>query len=204
MSLREKSKKKKENRILNSAMKLFEKKGFNETKMEEIAHKAEVGVGTLYSYYNSKGQLLFSILKRKAEPIISEVEKLIEQPENTLIDSVIKLINLYNKIFISFDKEIIREFFAHVFTDKRLRAEGLNFDQQFIDQALQILKVYSESGLIKINGDLANLSLVLYNLYFSNYLIYVLVDEMEFSEFEQLMRDQLTLVLQSFIEEGKN
>jgi AcrR family transcriptional regulator len=48
--------------ILKSARELFIKKGFHETTLEEIAHDAEFGKGTIYNYFSSKDELFFGII----------------------------------------------------------------------------------------------------------------------------------------------
>jgi TetR/AcrR family fatty acid metabolism transcriptional regulator len=53
--------------ILESAEKVFAKKGFDRTKMTEIARMAGVGDGTVYEYFENKEVLLFSIPKRHFE-----------------------------------------------------------------------------------------------------------------------------------------
>lgn len=46
------------NRVLNSASSLFIVPGFSETKMQDIAKGANLAVGTLYSMFKSKDDLL--------------------------------------------------------------------------------------------------------------------------------------------------
>lgn len=48
-------------RIKAAARELFLKKGFDDTTMREIARRAEVGLGTLFSYAADKRDLLFLI-----------------------------------------------------------------------------------------------------------------------------------------------
>lgn len=55
------------NRIFDSAEVLFSEKDFYDVKIEEIAKKAEVGKGTIYTYFKSKEELLFKCLVRNIE-----------------------------------------------------------------------------------------------------------------------------------------
>ena len=55
------------NRIFDSAENLFSKKDFHEVKMEEIAKCANVGKGTIYTYFKSKEDLLFKCLMHNLE-----------------------------------------------------------------------------------------------------------------------------------------
>ena len=55
------------NRIFDSAENLFSEKDFHDVKMEEIAKKAGVGKGTIYTYFKSKEDLLFQCLTHNVE-----------------------------------------------------------------------------------------------------------------------------------------
>lgn len=55
------------NRIFDSAENLFSEKDFHEVKMEEIAKNANVGKGTIYTYFKSKEDLLFKCLMHNLE-----------------------------------------------------------------------------------------------------------------------------------------
>jgi len=64
-------------KIYQSAIKEFYKKGFLKAKMQDIAKKAGVSVGLTYSYYNNKEDLFAAIV----EPIYKEIIQLIENEE---------------------------------------------------------------------------------------------------------------------------
>ena len=52
----------KKNRIMDAAMTLVAKKGIHNTNSKEIAAKAGVAIGTFYSYFPNKNQLLVELL----------------------------------------------------------------------------------------------------------------------------------------------
>lgn len=62
-------------RINNVAKELFIKKGYLETKMSEIAHEANLSVGTLYKYYKSKKELFNYLGIPEKESFRPEFEK---------------------------------------------------------------------------------------------------------------------------------
>lgn len=53
----------KKTRILKSAVKVFARKGFHETKVAEIARAAGVADGTIYLYFKNKDDLLISLFE---------------------------------------------------------------------------------------------------------------------------------------------
>ena len=83
----DRKKDKKREAILNSALMLFSEKGFQKTKVSEIARSASVADGTVYLYYKNKDVLFMAVfnnlifsklidLKAMIEPIEDELERL--------------------------------------------------------------------------------------------------------------------------------
>ena len=90
----ESKKKSKQNKLLDEALKLFTKKGINDTSVQDIADNAKVAKGTFYLYFHDKYELR-DIL------IIKETEKLFNSAMNELgktditdfVESVIFVVN---------------------------------------------------------------------------------------------------------------
>ncbi|WP_263410605.1 TetR/AcrR family transcriptional regulator [Terriglobus tenax] len=53
--------------ILDAALKLFGKKGFAETRMDDVAEKAKVAKGTLYLYFSSKEEIYEAAISQAAQ-----------------------------------------------------------------------------------------------------------------------------------------
>ena len=67
---RERQKQDRERRILAAARRLFDRKGYDATSMENVAARAGLAVGTLYNYFPSKEELLFAISRADTEPLL--------------------------------------------------------------------------------------------------------------------------------------
>ncbi len=57
--------------ILNAAMKVFNRKGLADARMEDIAKEAELSVGGVYWYYKSKDEVVFAILDQVIDEDVS-------------------------------------------------------------------------------------------------------------------------------------
>jgi len=71
-------------RILAAARKLFLKNGFEETDMKAIAKEAEIAVGTIYNYYESKAALYERIISdnwEKTKEQLQIISQTIDQPD---------------------------------------------------------------------------------------------------------------------------
>ncbi|HWO77063.1 MAG TPA: TetR/AcrR family transcriptional regulator [Bacillus sp. (in: firmicutes)] len=71
--------KEKEKRIVEEAMKLFAKKGFSSTSVQEIADEAGISKGAFYLYFKSKEELMISIFKYYYERINRKVRAIEEE-----------------------------------------------------------------------------------------------------------------------------
>jgi len=65
--------KEKEQKIVDTALKLFVERGFHGTSTAEIAKNAGVATGTLFHYFKTKGELIDRIYTYCKESILEEV-----------------------------------------------------------------------------------------------------------------------------------
>jgi len=68
--------------ILEAALRLFSNKGFHNVSMQDIANESELGVGTLYNFFNSKEQLFIELMKAGIERIGQLVIPILESKQD--------------------------------------------------------------------------------------------------------------------------
>lgn len=66
--------------ILQAAEKLFAKKGFYPTTIDEIAKEAKSAKGTIYLYFNNKEDLFFSVIETKLDLLLNKIQEAVENP----------------------------------------------------------------------------------------------------------------------------
>lgn len=64
----------KERAILDAARSIFVEHGFDGARMSEIARSAGIGEGTIYSYYDSKAELMLAVLQQFWDGLTLEAE----------------------------------------------------------------------------------------------------------------------------------
>lgn len=62
---RERKKEKTRSELIDSAVGLFRKKGFNETSIDDILSQADISKGTLYNYFRDKESILAAYFQQK-------------------------------------------------------------------------------------------------------------------------------------------
>lgn len=107
--------KKKDNKlqIIQSAIKMFEKKGVEKTTIRDIMNNTDFGLGTFYSYFKDKEDLKEQIVLSKVVDLVLEAEKKCTQEDHV-------------ERFISFTDFIIDYYIAHPF-EFELVASNLNW-----------------------------------------------------------------------------
>jgi len=68
----------KQDLIRQAAVRLFSRKGFYNTRAEEIAREAGIAVGTIYNYFASKEEILLSIFKTEFEDRLLRFQQLLK------------------------------------------------------------------------------------------------------------------------------
>lgn len=68
--------------IIDAAEEVIRSKGFNNSTMDEIAEKAELGKGTLYLYFNSKTSIYLAICERGSRLLNQKMAKVITMDLN--------------------------------------------------------------------------------------------------------------------------
>ena len=64
--------------ILNSAIKVFSKKGFEAARMEDIAKATKLSVGGVYWYYKSKEEIIIAIMEQLIDKDVKDLRALLE------------------------------------------------------------------------------------------------------------------------------
>ena len=200
--LREKQKKEKEYRIIKASLELFTSKGFNETTMEEIAEKAEVGVGTLYNYVKSKGDLLLLILTDTTDDLYIEAEKIIENPSSDVVEALVDLLKIYMQgLFLSMPQNLFKDILAVIFSqqyDKSNFGKLMKLDYKLMNQVKNLLNVYIEKGLIDSNVNTEILSFNIYSVVLMQFMGALMQEPIPLEMLSEVMRSQITLLYNGF------
>lgn len=92
-------------RIEAAALDLFTKQGFHSTRMREIAEKAEVSSGSIYTYYPSKEALFESLVKNYRSCMRGFRERVLRALEDPFSKSDLRLLALAVRSMVYHDAE---------------------------------------------------------------------------------------------------
>jgi len=78
--------------ILEAALKLFQRFGYQKTTVEEIAREAQIGKGTVYLHFTSKEEILLTLIKNHHQAMIEEWIKIVHKnwPPEKKVSTMLK------------------------------------------------------------------------------------------------------------------
>lgn len=137
------------NRILEAAEKVFSEKGYYDAKVYQIAEIADVSVGTIYRFYDSKKELYVAVIRTKLERLEREVFSAIKEkrPEEAIEAYINTLLNFFwneKRFFELFMREVGRLVVPN--------EECLNLSDwydRYISRLSEVVKKGIEEGVFK-------------------------------------------------------
>lgn len=162
--LREKKKERNRAAILNAALKLFTRKGYENTSIDELARAAGLGKGTIYTYFQSKSEIFLAFCEEQLEGVYRKLE---EKPvgESSLLDQLLMLF-MEEFRFISRNKEFGRIFMRETVFPKELTVERSGeLDNKYIELMVPMFKQAQKRSELRTDLELILVTGHFYALY---------------------------------------
>lgn len=163
-SLREEKKRRTKKAIIEAAVRLFDKKGFEKTSIEELAREAGIGKGTIYTYFQTKAEIFYAFCEEQLEFIHGELASKAD-PEAPVIEQLMTVF-MGEFLHVTQNREFGRFFMQQVLfpeeSDKR------NFDEvdnKWLELLFSINTKAQEKGELRRDIDLLYLAGHFYALY---------------------------------------
>ena len=93
----------KENRLLDTAFKLFTEKGIKNTSIQEIVDNADVGKGTFYLYFKDKYEIRDILIEKKSQKLFYDA--LIDLRKTNITDLTEQVIFIVNHVIEELKKK---------------------------------------------------------------------------------------------------
>lgn len=164
--LREKQKAHRHESILRAAAELFREHGYEAVKMEAIAAAAEVSTGTIYNYYQNKGDLLVAIVSMEVNEVLAAGERVIADPPSSAERAVAELNATYiEHSLVYLSKEMWRQAMA-TSTEQPDSPSGTvysDLDMALADQTCRLVKTLKAKGLVRADVDATAVGELIFN-----------------------------------------
>lgn len=153
----------KKRNIVEAAIKVFAKNGYEKTTMEEVAEKAKIAKGTVFYYFKSKEQLFFIIIREGFSLLATQLESGVEKIHRSE-EKIEKLIAIQFEFFIYYSN------FCRILLSELWRIESYwkkdleNLQKDYSSIVINIIEESKKDGLIKKEIDTKALSISLFGL----------------------------------------
>ncbi len=133
--------------ILEAAIQAFTEKGFGDATMDDIVARAGLSKGTLYWYFESKDELINSIVGYIFERELAHAQQVVQGEER----SREKLLVTLEMVTASFEQmqpimPILMEYWAMMMRDERIRNTIGGYYQEFYEFLRPIIRQGVERG----------------------------------------------------------
>jgi AcrR family transcriptional regulator len=110
LSLRKSQREATRQRVLDAARELFETDGYDETTVRAIARRAKVSVGSVFTGFASKAEILSQVMQERLEGLHAELDRVAPLLRGSTADRLRTLFALH----IAFEAPRVRLYLAHI------------------------------------------------------------------------------------------
>lgn len=131
-------------RLLVAAAECFAEKGFNATSVSDIARRAVVSQGAMYTYFRSKSELITAIVTEEKN---SAVDKYVKDYECSAFERICQLVkSCINEVGYPVDHHLWVEIIAEASRNQEIRESFIASDIIMRDGMKSIIRKGVESG----------------------------------------------------------
>ncbi len=162
MKLRELKKERTRTAILDAARKLFFSRGFGNTTIEEIATTAEVAVGTVYNYFDSKNAIILGLAELDTASVTDSIP--LNGGIGTVEDTLFTLIDRFVLKLTHYPKNLMRKLIGAAYSEKNLTAGLMKQDFAFVDDLAVRLEYLRANAKLREDTDIQHAALAIYGI----------------------------------------
>lgn len=194
-SLRDRKKEQLRGHVLKVAMQLFRDRGFERTRIEDIAAAADVGVATVYNYFSNKPQILVEIVHQSTDDAQPRIEAAVQAAHDDPVEAITALMNADFGDVSGADKALWRELLASMTRDQENRTDIEANRMRFRRHLKDVLERLIRDRALKRDADISALVDVCYAIYAYHFRQLVCLDSMTKAKTMQAIRRDLKTVL---------
>jgi AcrR family transcriptional regulator len=200
--LRAKHKNDRNLRILEAASKLFQSVGYEGARIDEIASMAEVSIGTIYNYYQNKGDILVAIVSMEVNEVLSAGGKIVAKPPKNAGKAIEKLIATYiEHSLVYLSKEMWRQAMA-ISTRQPDSPFGKAFsalDRALADQTCDLVQKLQQLGCVRRDADALSVGEMLFNNMNMMFIEFIKREDMEIRVLRGIIHRQNKTLVKALI-----
>ncbi|WP_137934400.1 TetR/AcrR family transcriptional regulator [Mesorhizobium comanense] len=200
--LRERQKADRHRRIIEAAAELFREAGYEGAKIEAIAAQAEVSIGTIYNYYQNKGDILGAIVSLEVNEVLNAGRGVVDNPPANVGDALDTLVGIYIEHSLHYlSKEMWRQAMA-ISTQQPDSPFGQAYtalDGSLTEQISALIARLQALGLVRQDVDGKALGELIFNNMNMMFIEFVKRDEARIPELRSAIRRQNRILVTAIV-----
>jgi AcrR family transcriptional regulator len=161
MGLREIKKERARKAILKAARKMFFTLGYDGTTIETIAENADIAVGTVYNYFESKSAIILAITSEDTSKVLDDNFEISESDPG--FNCVRDFIFTFMESLAMYPRMLIRELMREAWNVDGTLSNGLiRQDLTLLNSLERLLSTLAETGRLKLNTNIEHAAMVIY------------------------------------------
>ena len=168
-------------RILAAALRLFRDASYDAVRTEDIAAAAEVSVGTLYNYFENKGDLLLALVTIEVEEVLEQGGAVVSSPPQDIALALNLLIGgYYDHSNTYLTKDLWRSAMALTIQAAAtpFSARYTALDQSLTDQVCALVAALQRRGFARADVDARAFGQVIFNNLNQMFIEFVKIEDM--------------------------
>jgi AcrR family transcriptional regulator len=97
-------------RVIAAARDLFDTHGYQGTTIREIARHAQVSVGSVFTTFASKGEILSEVMEARLDPLYAEIDRVMPHVRGSTADRLRTMFAVH----FEFEAQHVRLFMSHI------------------------------------------------------------------------------------------
>ena len=148
LSLRARKKQAQQRALLDAAANLFRRRGYEATRMEDVAAHAAVSTKTVYNYFPTKQGLIVGLLNRDRDRLRHDYERVLRAPPTDPAEGLAALIRAdVGDVESEADKRLWRELLAVATRGHRQVLDDFESNRRDFTQYIErLLRAYVDKG----------------------------------------------------------
>jgi len=194
--LRERQRERRRGTILDAAWELIGEKGFEDTSVEEIAERSEVGVATVYNYFGTKNDLLHALLERYIESEANLGESVLEDPPDRMVNGMAELFTVYVDGMVErCGPRLMKEFLAMALSRQfGYGQDTYRLKMRLLTQCQDLVRHYIQAGQMRPDVTVEEAAMACYSAVVMPLALYAIAVVIDVSTTKALIRRNLQLV----------
>ena len=140
-------------RIVQSAIECFSEYGFDRSRMDDIAQRADLSKGTLYLYFKSKEDLFYAICENNLKVIKEQLSRIFATRKENLLYDVEQFYDNLQKLEKKGDEKVFFEIVAESARNPKLQKILYEQRTKIFDVVKEYLDLQVQKGFFRKNID---------------------------------------------------